>query len=267
MFPIPEIDTMPFIVRTHRWALAAFLPILFIFLAPLDAHAQAPSTPVYQATAYVWAAGAGGTFQPLPGGPVLEVDRSFSELFDDIAVAFFMTGFVRIDRLVFLGDFSHVTASRRGLVMVPGVGPAPAAGDLRQTSLTLEGGYRVVDEPGGSVDLLGGLRAWWVNADVDVAGGAVSRSPRHRFADPIVAVRGNARLHPRWTAIGYLDGGGFGVGSDATWQAVATVNFDLSHSVFLSGGYRVLSVDYESDAGSRADLTNAGFLVGLTLRF
>lgn len=255
--------------RTFRWAHVAVLLPLLLLVPRQDVHAQERDAPVYQGTTYLWGAGSGGTFQPLPMGPILEVDRSFSELADDIAMVFFLSGLVRVDRLVFVGDFSHVTAFRRGTVNVPGVTPGalPGSGELRQTSLTLLGGYRLMEEPRGSLDLLGGLRAWWVNADVELAGGAVTRSPRHNFVDPLVAVRAQARLHPRWTALGYLDGGGFGVGSETTYQAVGTANFQLSSAVFLSGGYRLLRVDYESDGGSRVDLTNGGPLLGLTLRF
>jgi hypothetical protein len=249
---------------------AAFAPALLalplLLLAPASGQAQDRPGPVYQGTAYLWAAGAGGTFQPFAAAPVLEIERSFSELHDDLSLAFFMSGLVRVDRLVFLGDFSYLIMNRRGLVTIPGTGTVPAAGELRQTSLTLEGGYRVLEETAGTVDLLAGVRAWWVRADVDLAGGAVSRSPRHSFIDPILAVRGTARLADRWSATGYLDGGGFGVGSDSTLQMVGTVNFELHPGAFLSLGYRRLSVDYE-DGGSRIDTTMGGPLVGVSLRF
>lgn len=248
------------------------IPGLLVLIAllgapPEGAKAQATPTPVYQVTSYLWAAGAGGSFRPTIQLPVLEIDRSFRELAEDLELAFLMSGMIRLDRVVLLGDFSYLSLSRQGFVPVPGVGPVPATGALRQSSVTLLGGYRALEEPRFSVDLLGGVRTWRLRSDVTVPPAGIERSPRHRFTDPLLAVRGMAQLSDRWSFLGYVDGGGFGLGSESTLQAVAAVNLELTESVFLSTGYRRLSVNYEGVEGSFADLTSAGFLLGLTLRF
>ncbi len=59
-----------------------------------------------------------------------------------------------------------------------------------------------------------------------VIGVSVSRD--ENFVDPIVAVRANAPIAPRWTATGYLDAGGFGAGSDLTDQILATVTCEVN---------------------------------------
>jgi hypothetical protein len=225
------------------------------------AVAQERPSSAGQVTPYIWAIGAGGRFQPFAGGPVLEVDRSFSDLLADLDAALFLSGYLRVDRFVLVGDFSYSSATRSGLVP-PGL---PAAGRLRQTSLTLASGYRVVDAPGATLDLLIGARAWWVRADVDLAG-AIQRSPRLDFVDPIVAARGNVALAPRLSALAYADVGGFGAGSDATFQVVGTINYRIAESVFLSAGYRHLQVEYDS-GGTDIDLRLSGPLFGATIRF
>lgn len=109
-----------------------------------------------QATAYVWVTGVGGSITPFAGAPTVEIDKSFSELLEDLDVAFFLSGYVRRDRFVLLGDLSHSSSSKEGRVPTLGI---PAEGRLRQTSLTLAGGYRAVDSPAATVDLLAGGRA------------------------------------------------------------------------------------------------------------
>lgn len=215
-----------------------------------------------QVTPYVWGAGIGGDVTPFTGAPTLTLDKSFSEVMEDLDGAFFLSGYARRDRLVLMGDLSVSSSSREGLVP-PGV---PARGKIRQSSLTLAAGYRALDTPDMHLDVLGGARLWQIDGVVDVMGGAVHRSGDQDFIDPIVALRANFTLSPRWSALFYADFGGFGVGSERTSQIVATANYQLTDRLYVSGGYRQLSVDYR-DGGTRIDMTMGGPLLGVTLRF
>lgn len=219
-----------------------------------------------QVTPYIWFTGAGGTVRPFTGAPTIQVDASFSDLFKDLNFAFFVSGFARKGDFVLLGDFSTASASRSGTVLVPGVGPAPARGSFSQTSLTLSGGLRVVEDEDISVDALAGVRVMWLRGSVDVAGGAISRSPEKNVLDPLIALRVNARTGGNSSILVYLDYGGFGVGSESTWQFVGTYNFQASEDFFLSLGYRYMAVDYRS-GGTQLDMRLGGPLIGATWRF
>lgn len=59
---------------------------------------------------------------------------------------------------------------------------------------------------------------------------------------------------------------GFGVGSDLTWSALATVNYIVSDKFSVSGGYKVLGVDYDHD-GHLFDARLSGPVLGLSYRF
>lgn len=215
-----------------------------------------------QITPYVWASGLGGDIAPFTGAPTLSFDKSFSEVLEDLDTAFFLSGYARKDRLVVLGDLSYSASSKDGLIP-PGL---PAEGELTQRSLTLAAGWRAIDDGGLALDVLGGVRAWKIKAEVSVAGGLISRSGDKDFVDPIIALRANYQLAPRWSAIAYLDHGVTGMGSEKTTQVVATVNYQMTDHAFLSVGYRRLDVDYRS-GGTRVDATMAGPLLGLTWRF
>ena len=74
------------------------------------------------------------------------------------------------------------------------------------------------------------------------------------------------RLNDRLSLTGYGDIGGFGVGSDFTWQAIAALDWRVSEKSSASVGYRWIQIDY--DAGrANIDLNMSGPIIGASLRF
>lgn len=222
----------------------------------------------FQVTPYVWGAGFGGTIRPLPGSPTLRVSSSFGDLLEDLDAAFFASGLARFGRFVAVADLSHTSSSRDGLVRtpIPQVPVVPAEGRLEQTSMTLLGGVRAVDEADVTVDLLAGLRTFWIRTSVAAPALGVSRSPGVDIVDPIFAARINGQIADGWSALVYGDVGGFGAGSDLTSQVLGTVNARVADRVWLSVGYRYLTVDYRGER-TRADLQLGGPIAGATFTF
>ena len=157
--------------------------------------------------------------------------------------------------------FSYSSSSREGTVQ-PGI---PASGEVTMRTLTLAAGRRW-DAGASTTDVLGGIRAWSLDGLVSVPPAGVSLAPEKTFADPIVADRTVMPLSDRWSALGYLDLGGFGIGSDLTWQAVATANFRATERLNLSLGWRRLYVDY-SDGGTEFEGSMSDPLIGATWQF
>lgn len=223
-----------------------------------------------QITAYAWLAGFAGDIRPGPASPTFRVDKSFGDLLETSDGAFWISGFVRRDRTVFMADFSRTKSSEEGLVPtgLPAPFPpaVPADGGLKLTSLTGAAGYRVAQTDNATLDLLAGARAWWVRPNLQVPALGVDLAPRENFVDPILAARANFALAPRLSALVYGDIGGFGVGSEATAQIAATLNYRVGRSFVMSGGYRYLGVDYERD-GVVVDARLAGPVLGATVVF
>ena len=215
-----------------------------------------------QLTPYVWGTALSGEVRPLAGGPKLEFEESFSDVLENLDGAFFLTGLARRNRLILFGDLSWSSSSQSGLVG-PGV---PASGQIRQTWVTLAGGYRVAEGPEATLDLLVGARAWNTNASVSIPTLGLSAESTFSFTDPLLMARSNLRIAPRWSALIYGDIGGFGVGSEESFQAVGTLNYQLSDQFYLSAGYRYLTLDYQRD-GRELDLQISGPVVGATWRF
>lgn len=63
--------------------------------------------------------------------------------------------------------------------------------------------------------------------------------------DPYVGLRGRYYFNDRFYAGGKCDVGGFGIGSDLTWQAEAALGYQITPAVFVEAGYRALSIDYD----------------------
>ncbi len=216
-----------------------------------------------QITPYVWMSGLSGDISPSFLGPTFSVEKSFSEILESLNGAFFVTGLARKGDFVIVGDFNYVSTSETDDTPIP-IGPVKA--DVEQISGTILVGTPLVDQPGAVLYGLAGARAWHVDAKVAAHSIPTSVSDTWAFVDPVVALRGRLALTETVSLTGYGDIGGFGVGSDFTWQAVAAVNYALSQRFSVSAGYRHLSVDYD-DGGQVLDIDLSGPLVGATLKF
>ena len=68
----------------------------------------------------------------------------------------------------------------------------------------------------------------------------------------------------------YGDIGGFGVGSDFTWQALGVIDYWPWENVGLSVGYRGLEYRFDDDTGTKkfdVDLLLHGPIFGLSFRW
>ncbi len=241
------------------------LPALLaaLLLAPPLAQAESASDDSwrFQATPYVWMSGMEGQVRPFRSAPTADVDKSFSELMDSLDAAAFITGTARRDDFVLQADFTH--ASTSDSTPLP-IGLA-AKVKVRQTSATLTAGYAWMAEERTGIDLLAGIRYWDISAAVEVPGLVSARSDSS-FVDPIAGVRWRQALSPRWSSIAYVDVGGFGVGSDSTWQLLALANYQATDKLFVSIGYRHQHLDYR-DKGKRLDVSLSGPMLGVTYQF
>jgi hypothetical protein len=81
-----------------------------------------------------------------------------------------------------------------------------------------------------------------------------------------VGVRGRYNLTDRLYLVGRADIGGFGVGSDLTWQLYGALGWHLSPHTTVELGYRYLYADYTSGAFVW-DMSTAGAFVGMEFTF
>jgi hypothetical protein len=65
--------------------------------------------------------------------------------------------------------------------------------------------------------------------------------------DPYVGLRARYNFNEKFYFLAKADIGGFGVGSDLTWQASGSFGWEINRRVFVEAGYRCLYVDYQGN--------------------
>jgi hypothetical protein len=116
---------------------------------------------------------------------------------------------------------------------------------------------------GESFDVTAGLRAIELGLDVETGGEDADAS--EAWIDPWVGARGGRALGGGWSLTAFGDVGGFGIGSDFTWQAAAYAGWS-SGRWRIDFGYRALSVEFDDD-DLDTELLAHGPIVGVGVRF
>ncbi len=121
------------------------------------------------------------------------------------------------------------------------------------------------EKAGLSFDALAGVRSLFV--DVEIKAGRLPTFSRDKWlVDPIIGGRFHMGLSERWLLSLRGDIGGFGVGSDLTWNASALLGYRLSERTTLAFGYRHLAIDYGS-GNLDLDLEFSGPFFGISFGF
>lgn len=86
------------------------------------------------------------------------------------------------------------------------------------------------------------------------------------WVDPIVGFRARYNFTDHLYAAAKADIGGFGIGSDLTWQLFGAVGYQFNQHWSSELGYKYLSVDY-SNNGFVYDMAMGGVFIGLKYTF
>ena len=225
---------------------------------------SAPSKKWHFATmGYGYFAGAYGKTAPRDPLPPVDVDLSFKDVLKAFKFALVGAAEARKDRLVFLGDlmWSHLGASQ-GLT-ARDRNFADVEIDAKNLAVTALGGYRVVDKGPVVIDLMAGARLNGNKQKVEYHGTVLdlSGSVSKTWVDPILATRMNAPLDGKFGVSLYGDVGGFGIGSDLTWQGIATVNYRISRKISAGIGWRYFKINYDDSDGFLYNVAASGPII------
>ncbi|MGK7868865.1 hypothetical protein [Falsiroseomonas sp. E2-1-a20] len=251
-------------MRTTILAAAGLLTLV----VPHGAAAQAtPSErPTFDLTLYGWLQSIDGR---VGAGPLTaSVESSFSNTIDksDSVVPFMGRVEGRSGGFGLFLDAAYVSL---GFDRVS-AGPFTARADSSLLVVDFGGTAELAASGDGLwvLDALAGGRVTSVRNEIAINGGP-SADQRNSWFEPFVGMRMRGRFATNWDYAVQADVGGFGVGSDFAWQALATVGYRFSllgKEATALAGYRALSQDY-SDGGFRWDMTIHGPVLGVTLRF
>lgn len=249
---------------------------------------------------YGWLTGLNGS--QTVRGRTMKVNASFIDIVDDTlgrggTLIGLMADFeARKGPFALYGDlvWSKIGVERsnvRTRSVVPGVTGAVGRSlslDIQMAIIEAGAAYEVVRSGPLAVDVLGGARYWYQEADLsferaqtfdlgdlELRGArAIAASGSVDWLDPLIGARVRYAVAPGQQLFLRGDIGGFGVGSRFSWQAVGGYGFDFGtyNGITFSGviGYRALSVDYAQGEGRRRyefDMLQHGPVLGISARF
>jgi hypothetical protein len=235
-------------------------------------------------------------------GRAVEVDVDPIELIEHLeGVPFMGYAEARKGPLAFYGDIVYANLgldadsvrSRSQHPLIGGTLSASLGLDIKMAIVEAGGAYEVAKWPSGdgshtAIDVLAGARYWHQDADLKLAldgnldigdlvvskGIAIARSGSVDWVDPVIGARIRHQLTPGQDLLLRGDIGGFGAGSEFSWNVLAAYSFEIcaQDGVTYSGvlGYRLLDVDYEQGSGRTRyeyDVLQHGPLSGLTIQF
>jgi hypothetical protein len=129
--------------------------------------------------------------------------------------------------------------------------------------------YRVLDGERGWLDLLSGARYLMIDLELDLSSDLASVPDVNKdrdWVDPFVGFRARYKLSDNLYLGGRGDIGGFGLGSDFTWQAFGGLGYAVSDSVVIEAGWRHLDIDYHHD-DFVFDMAFSGSIIGVEIAF
>jgi hypothetical protein len=226
------------------------------------------------AAPYLWGLSLDGEAQV--GEAQGDVDVGFSDILDDINIG--AMGFID-GRKGRFGYFINPIYSQ--LTSKQNVEGSRIDVTNESTILAVGGYYRWIEksvtgrrgEDTGRliVEPYGGARWTYMRVEVDVKGvGQVDES--ENWLDPIIGGRFMYAWDSRWDIAFAGDVGGFGIGSDSTWNMHLLLGYRLQllgRETIIRAGYRALHQDYDTGSGNSAfqwDVTQEGPIVGLAIK-
>ena len=219
---------------------------------------------------YVWTVGMSGDVTA--GGAEASAGVDFGDIIKNLDAAGRLHLEVRKGRVGFFVDPTYVNLSTDG-----GVGPTEVDIDTECMFMEFGGYYRAAigpieefDVEVATVDLLLGGRYWDVDSEIDFPA-SPDVNGGDEWIDPIVGVRLVA-ADPMVGLSILVEGdiGGFGAGSDLTWNVTTLLGWRFLERATLWLGYRVLDVDYDEGSGASRfefDAVMSGPLAGCAVRF
>lgn len=142
--------------------------------------------------------------------------------------------------------------------------------DFEATLVEISGLYRI-NKQDHTFDLIAGLRYLDMDLDLHLGGRSnLAVNTSYDWLDPLIGARWNWHFASNWQLIVRGDVGGFGVGSDLSWQAISLLDWQPFENVSFIAGYRALYEDYEDDDGLelfKIDATFHGPVLGLNFRW
>ena len=237
--------------RSGMWATV----VLVASGAWTPAAAQAPSDK-WDVTVAPYFMGAAMSGTTAVRGREVEVDVSASDIFSNLQFGAMGLVVARKGKWGLGGD---------AIWMALGTTVRNTNVDFNQGAFAFYGLRRL----GAAADLTPGMRVNTLQGQLKSNTLGVDVSQDKTWVDPLVGLILHSSGEHRVQLKVYTEIGGFGLGSDFTWQVFPTVGFKFTDRFSLEVGYRWLDLDYETGEGNERfayDVLTQGPVGGLAFR-
>jgi hypothetical protein len=217
---------------------------------------------------YGWATAIDGTISA--GGRSADVDIAFKDVLKHLDMTFMAAAELRYKRWGFIGDLIYARLSD-DIAPPAGIVFSSTHEVFKETIGTFAMSYRVVDAKPAYLDLFAGARVYNFYSEIvlrpNLPGGTgFAANGTTTWADPIIGLRGRYYVSRAVFLNGYGDVGGFGAGSELSWQVLGSIGVQAARWCDVQLGYRALSFEYDGARGKQ-EITTHGPIIGATIRF
>lgn len=128
------------------------------------------------------------------------------------------------------------------------------------------GGYSLLANDRGYLDVIAGARVWYVSTELDLQGGLLNgkgRKDSATWVDAVAGFRGKYAISNQFYLTGW---GNVGAGqAKLDWDVALALGYEVKRNISVVAGYRMLGVDY-SKGGFVYDVVQKGPIIGLVFR-
>lgn len=184
------------------------------------------------------------------------VEANPGDIFSNLQMAGMLEFEARTDKWAITTDFVYMNLNQE-------ITPSEiiVSGDVGAKQLIWEtsGLYRLL--PFWEVGVGGRLNN--IATEIDVTRKAIPRDTKEFYEsgsktwfDPILVTRLSKNINEKWLFQFRGDLGGFGMGSDFTWQVQAYAGYRFTKVFQLTAGYRILGINYDKGTNSERFIYN-----------
>ena len=184
-------------------------------------------------------------------GATTQASADPGDIFSALDFGFMLAGESRKGKFSLLYDVMYSNIGESGTLS----GPIGATVDVGNKMLfaTMAAGYDVYQQDNQFVQIFGGARYVDFEAAVSAVGGGpigvtVGANVSKDWVEPVIGIRGRTAINDKLTLGGYANAGGFGVGSELTFDLYGGLDYAISDR--MSASWR---------AGDRRSARQSGF--------
>jgi len=216
---------------------------------------------------YLWFSGLSGNVGA--AGQVAPVSVSFSDVFQQLNIGMMTNLDVRRKRVGVYTDLIFMSLSSDQKTTPIDNTYVGFTTNVKELILDPELYVRIVDKDRGSIDAIGGGRFWHLNNGLDLFPPnnqtTVTVGQTQSWIDPVLGARARLNLNKGLFLNLNGDAGGFGVGSQVTYQIYTGVGKEFKKRYSMLLGYRYMYVDYKN-GGFLYDTHMSGLQAGFNIR-